>query len=63
VYFHATDGYVETPTFDRTLLLAGNHIAGPALIEEYASTTVLPPGDELEVDSFGNLVIRIGRTS
>ena len=40
-------------------LVAGNRIAGPALIEEHASTTVLLPGDMLEVDAFGNLVIRL----
>ena len=37
----------------------GNRIAGPALIEEYASTTLLLPGDVLEVDAFGNLAIRL----
>jgi len=36
-------------------------IAGPALIEEHASTTVVFPSDKLEVDQFGNLVIEIGR--
>ena len=40
-------------------LLAGNRIAGPALIEEHASTTVLLPGDKLEVDVYGNLVIAV----
>ena len=32
---------------------------GPALIEEHASTTVLMPGDALEVDAYGNLVIAV----
>ena len=40
-------------------LLAGNKIAGPALIEEHASTTVLMPGDKLTVDAYGNLVIAV----
>ncbi|MGC1280665.1 MAG: hypothetical protein WA893_20980, partial [Xanthobacteraceae bacterium] len=51
--FHAT------PTYRRAALLAGNRIKGPALIEEYASTTVLMPGDALDVDQFGNLVIAV----
>ena len=51
--FHAT------PTYRRAVLLSGNRIKGPALIEEYASTTVLMPGDTLEVDQFGNLVIAV----
>ena len=40
--------------------VTGARIAGPALIEEHASTTVLAPGDTLEVDVFGNLDIAIG---
>jgi N-methylhydantoinase A len=40
-------------------LLAGNRIQGPALIEEHASTTVVLPGDRLDVDAIGNLVISI----
>jgi len=49
-----------TPTYHRDALLAGNRIQGPALIEEYASTTVLMPGDVMEVDALGNLVITVG---
>jgi N-methylhydantoinase A len=49
-----------TPTYRRDALLAGNRIKGPALIEEYASTTVLMPGDAMEVDVLGNLVITVG---
>jgi N-methylhydantoinase A len=47
----------RTPTYSRAALAAGNRIAGPALIEEHASTTVLLPGDRAEVDRYGNLVI------
>jgi len=58
VYF---DGrFHATPTYRRAALAAGNRINGPALIEEYASTTVLMPGDVLEVDALGNLVIAVG---
>ena len=52
-------GFVETPTFSRDRLLAGNRIEGPALIEEYASTTVVSPGESVEVDPLGNLMITI----
>ena len=48
-----------TPTYARAALAAGNRISGPALIEEHASTTVLLPGDRLEVDAYGNLVIKV----
>jgi N-methylhydantoinase A len=48
-----------TPTYARAALAVGNRITGPALIEEHASTTVLGPGDRLEVDSHGNLLIKV----
>jgi N-methylhydantoinase A len=59
VYFSELGKSVKTPTFDRTHLKAGNKIQGPALIEEYASITVVQPGDQLRVDDFGNLIINI----
>ena len=59
VYFREAGGFVETRTFARAALLAGNRIAGPALVEEHASTTVLGPDDALEVDALGNLVIAV----
>jgi len=61
VYFAELGRAVATPTFARDELRSGNHIDGPALIEEYASTTVVLPGDKLRVDEFGNLVIEVGK--
>ena len=49
-----------TPTYRREALAAGNFIKGPALIEEYASTTVLMPADTMVVDALGNLIISVG---
>ena len=60
IYFRSAGGFVDTPVYIRNALRAGNEIAGPALIEEHASTTVLAPGDHLVVDPFGNLDIAIG---
>lgn len=59
VYFGSPYGRLRTPVYGRDGLMAGNRISGPALIEEHASTTVLLPGDYLEVDRLGNLVIHI----
>jgi N-methylhydantoinase A len=59
VYFRS-GGWAETPVYIRDLLLSGNEINGPALIEEHASTTVVQPGDSLRVDELGNLQIAIG---
>jgi N-methylhydantoinase A len=60
VYFTKADGFVDTPIYARDALLAGNRIGGPVLLEEHASTTVVMPGDVVEVDRFGNLIIAVG---
>jgi N-methylhydantoinase A len=62
VFFAEAGRSVDTPSYDRGKLLASNRIAGPALIEEYASTTVVHPGDVLTVDAYGDLVIEILRS-
>jgi N-methylhydantoinase A len=56
---HVSGKFRPTPTYARAALTAGNRVTGPALIEEHASTTVLLPGDRLEVDAHGNLVIKV----
>ncbi len=44
---------------DRASLSSGAEIAGPALVEESSSTSVLLPGCHGTVDRFGNLVIKV----
>ncbi len=61
VYYPQNEGFIDTPTYARDALVAGNAISGPAVIEEHASTTILNPGDRMEMDGLGNLVITIGR--
>jgi N-methylhydantoinase A len=51
------DGARQAPVFRRDALGAGHAIAGPAIVEEPASVTVLNPGHRMTVDRFGNLVI------
>jgi 5-oxoprolinase (ATP-hydrolysing) len=46
-----------TPFYERDLLRAGDHIEGPAIIEQYDSTTVVPPGLTAEIDRLGNILI------
>lgn len=57
VYFHPQ--FVETRFYERAALCAGDVIVGPAMISEYSSATLLPPGDILRVDVFGNLLIEV----
>ena len=60
VYFRSAGAHVDTPVYDRSKLQAGQTFAGPALVEEHASTTVVQPGDSLHIDAFGNLHMTIG---
>src|SRR6266699_290485 len=50
--------YVDTPVFGRATLPAGSRVNGPAIVEEFGSTTVVFPGQHVEVDPHGILVIR-----
>ncbi len=59
VEFGVLGGRLDTPIYDRDRLPAGSRIHGPALVQEYASTTVVAPGDRLIVDRFGNLDIEV----
>src|SRR5947208_423119 len=54
------DGFVEASVYDRYALLPGDHIEGPAIIEEREATTVVPPGDALRIDQTLNLRLSIG---
>jgi N-methylhydantoinase A/oxoprolinase/acetone carboxylase beta subunit len=48
---------VPTAFYERTELLAGNVIEGPAIVTQFDSTSVVPPGFTCTVDPVGNLVI------
>jgi N-methylhydantoinase A/oxoprolinase/acetone carboxylase beta subunit len=50
---------VATRFYDRTALKAGNELEGPAIVNQYDSTTVIPPGLSARIDRFGNVVIAI----
>ncbi len=52
--------FVPSRIYRRELLHPGDMLAGPAMITEYSSTTVLPPGCQASVDPFTNLIIAVG---
>ena len=58
-YFPAA-GFVETPVYDRYRLPAGAAFEGPAIVEEAEATTIARPGERVEVDGWGNLVVTLG---
>jgi N-methylhydantoinase A len=49
---------LDTPRYNRDRLKAGHRIAGPAILIQHNSTTLLPPGYVAEVAEFGNLHLR-----
>jgi N-methylhydantoinase A/oxoprolinase/acetone carboxylase beta subunit len=58
-YFPETGGWVDCPIYDRYTLAAGLTLAGPAIVEERESTSVLPPGSVATVDEYANLVVEV----
>ena len=48
----------ETPIHDRSALSAGHMLQGPIIIEQFDTTTVVPPGWHVSIDAYANLVIR-----
>ncbi len=57
VFFRVSGGFVETPIYERDDLACGQRVVGPAVVEEWTTTTVVPPGWALETDRLGNLVL------
>ncbi len=59
MYFAVTSGLEEhtVPLYQREQLLGGMVFAGPALVIQYDTTTVVPPSWSGRVDAVGNLVL------
>lgn len=58
VYF-SSDHLQDCPVYDRPLLHPGTIVAGPAIIEDYDSTTLLLEKDHCIVDNRLNLIIDV----
>ena len=59
VYFGPDDGVQDTNVYDRNILISGTAFEGPAIVTEYDSTVLIPPGAKAEVDQYGNLLINL----
>jgi N-methylhydantoinase A len=57
VYRYKLGQRVDYPVYERSLLLSSDRIAGPAIIEEPSSTTVIHDNDILTVGQYGELII------
>jgi N-methylhydantoinase A len=51
---------MDAAILDRAALAPGNRFTGPAIVTEYTSTIVVPPGAEVRVDPWSNLVMKLG---
>ena len=56
VYFGPEAGWAEVPVLTRSKLASAS-IVGPAIIEEYDTTTVVRPGWKARCDDFNNIVL------
>lgn len=50
---------VSTPIYERDLLPVDEEIAGPMIVVQLDSTTVVPPGASLRRETTGNLIVRV----
>ncbi|WP_290901161.1 hydantoinase/oxoprolinase family protein [Ferroglobus sp.] len=57
VYFG--NGFLRVPVYTRELMLAGNVVEGPCIIEEKFSTTVIHSGCKAKIDDFGNIIVEV----
>lgn len=56
VYFDGA--FHDTPIYQRGTLGPGIRVAGPAIVEEFGSTTVVFPSQHLDVDPHGIIIVR-----
>jgi N-methylhydantoinase A len=64
VLFDLDAGFQPTPIYDRQLLPVGATVAGPAILEQPDTTTLVHPGQAASIDHRSNVVIHpIGSAS
>jgi len=59
VYIKEYGDYLECDIYDRSRLLTGAIMEGPAIVEERTSTTVVPPKAKASVDRYLNIIIQL----
>ncbi|AOH54624.1 hypothetical protein ABE28_009705 [Peribacillus muralis] len=59
VYFSG-QGWCDTPIYRRKSLVQGYTIVGPAIIEQMDTTLIVEPGQWVESDQHGNMIVTLG---
>jgi N-methylhydantoinase A len=57
VWLPEAGGFVPVPVYARDRMRPGNRIAGPAIVEQMDSTTVVLPGQAGHMDAYDNLIL------
>jgi N-methylhydantoinase A len=57
ILWNLAQGYEESPVYDGDRLGAGHRIDGPAIVEEAATTVVVPPSYVCTVDKIKNYIL------
>lgn len=57
VYYDARNGWLDTPIYRRGDLPAGVTFEGPAIINEMSATSLILPGQSVQTDRWGNLIV------
>jgi N-methylhydantoinase A len=55
----ADGGWRETPIYVRERLPVAARFEGPAIVEQLDCTTVIEPGNTVELDPIGNLIVSV----
>jgi N-methylhydantoinase A len=56
---YALEGVQSAAIYDGTRLEPGMSFAGPAIVEDPGTTTVVHPGNKVEIDGYGNIIIHL----
>jgi len=56
---YALEGVHEADVYDGTRLTPGMRFTGPAVVEDPGTTVVMHPGNQVEIDGYGNIHIQL----
>lgn len=57
--WYEAGGWQDTPVYDRERLPRNVSFAGPAILEQLDTTVVIEPGNQVNVDKLGNLIVSV----
>jgi N-methylhydantoinase A/oxoprolinase/acetone carboxylase beta subunit len=58
-YSDARGAMIPTSVYDGDALCCGNYLEGPAIVERWGDTVVIPEGQSAIIDEYNNIVIKL----